>query len=172
MSTPFVGEIRMFGGNFPPREWAFCNGQFIAIAQNDTLFNLIGTTYGGDGVTTFQLPDLRSRVPVHQGQGSGLSPYVIGQVGGVESVTLQQSQIPSHTHFLQADGAPGDQTGPGGHYLAGGTTISRYIAGVPAALMSDASISSAGSSLPHSNLQPFLAVSFIIALVGVFPSRN
>jgi microcystin-dependent protein len=172
VSSPFLGEIRMFGGNFPPRSWAFCSGQLMSIAQNDALYSLIGTTYGGDGVVTFGLPDLRSRVPVHWGQGLGLSSYQPGQVGGAESITLQFPQIPSHTHGLFASSVTGNQAGPTGNTLAGGAAISRYAAGTPQVIMSDASIANAGSSQPHPNLQPFLAVSFIIALEGIFPSRN
>src|SRR5437868_3362158 len=114
MSQPFVGEIRMFGGNFAPAGWAFCNGQLLAISENDTLFNLIGTTYGGDGQNTFALPDLRGRVPVHMGQGPGLSNYIIGQNGGVETVTVTIAQIPQHTHPAMAQSEPGNQTSPTG----------------------------------------------------------
>ncbi|HEY2769717.1 MAG TPA: tail fiber protein [Solirubrobacteraceae bacterium] len=162
----------MFGGNFAPVNWAVCSGQVIAISQNDTLYSLIGTTYGGDGVNTFNLPDLRSRVPVHQGQGTGLSNYVIGQVAGVENVTLTTNQIPSHTHTISANAATGDQTSPTNTVLAGGDGVSRYVAGTPATAMSNQAVNSQGGSQPHTNLQPLLAVTFIICLYGVYPSRN
>jgi microcystin-dependent protein len=162
----------MFAGTFAPQGWAACDGQLMAIAQNDALYSLIGTTYGGDGVTTFGLPDLRSRVPLHWGQGSGLSNYVIGQAAGVESVALNINQIPNHTHTLIANPATGDQTSPSNTGLAGGDGVSRYVAGTPATAMSAQAIPSQGGSQPHTNLQPLLAVMFIICVNGIFPSRN
>jgi microcystin-dependent protein len=171
MSNPFIGEIRMFGGNFAPRGWAFCNGQLLAIAQNDALFALIGTTYGGDGQTTFALPDLRGRIPVHAGQGPGLSSYQLGQQAGTETVTLTQQQMPAHTHTAQAQSGAGNQAGPGGGVWAS-SAQNQFSANPPNAAMNAAAIGSAGGSQPHENMAPYQVVSFIIALEGIFPSRN
>lgn len=175
MATPFIAEIRMFGGTFAPRQYAFCNGQLISIAQNTALFALIGTTYGGNGTTTFGLPDLRGRVPVHQGQGPGLSNYVLGQQSGVENVTLQTSQIPAHNHTASGLAAPGNQTSPGGATWA---TISAGRNPLPlysnqgGVLMNTTAVGATGGGQPHENMKPFLAITFIIALQGIFPSRN
>jgi microcystin-dependent protein len=172
MSTPFVGEIRMFGGNFAPVGWAFCNGQLIAIAENDTLFNLIGTTYGGDGVTTFGLPDLQGRVPIHQGTGSDGTPYVIGERSGVESVTLTTNQMPIHTHPFLASTDPGTIGDPANQFLATSGQVKIYTPFPPTIPMNANSASAAGGSQPHDNMMPFLVVSFIISLFGIFPSQN
>ncbi|MEG3152022.1 tail fiber protein [Sphingomonas sp. ZT3P38] len=184
MSNPFLGEIRMFAGVFAPRGFAFCNGQTIAIAENDALYTLIGTTYGGDGVTTFGLPDLRGRVPINQGQGPGLSSYVIGQKAGTESVTLTLLQTPSHSHTLSATSANGNVAVPNNQTLPAApdaatphTTASLYVEATPNTVVQNAmdptSISpSGGGNQPHENRMPLLAFSFIIALEGVFPSRN
>jgi microcystin-dependent protein len=165
---PFVGEIRMFGGNFNPNGWAFCNGATIPISQNDVLFNLIGTTYGGDGQSTFQLPDLQGRFPIHQGTGSGLSTYVIGQKAGVETVTLTTQQIPNHTHQALCYNAGGNANSPANGEWAVGAAY--YINSAPNTNMG--SLGSTGGSQPHDNMIPFLCVTFIISLFGIFPSQN
>lgn len=171
MSQPFIGEIRMFGGNFAPRGWAFCNGQLQSIAENTTLFSLLGTTYGGDGQTTFGLPDLRGRVPIHFGQGAGLSARNMGEAGGAETVTLTVATMPAHTHLPAASTAAGTQTSPnGGVWSAAGQL--RYSSGSPAAALNPGAASLAGGGQPHENMVPFTAVSFIIAVEGIFPSRN
>ena len=172
MSEPFLGEIRMFGGNFAPLGWAFCSGQLLPISQNDALFALIGTTYGGDGQTTFGLPDLRGRAPVHQGQGPGLDNYVLGQMSGTEQETLTVSQIPGHTHFVNTTNAPATVSSPGGGYLAKTPGSPTYALAAPSVLLKAGSIGSAGGSQPHDNMMPSLGVSYIIALEGIFPSQN
>ncbi len=156
----------MFGGNFAPSGWAICDGSLLAISQYDVLFNLIGTTYGGDGQTTFALPDLRGRVPVHQGAG-----FVLGQRAGVETVTLTVSQIPTHTHPAQASSAAGSSHNPTGNIWANWTGSQYSDQGTNAA-MSAASVSSAGGSQPHDNMPPFLVINFIISLFGIFPSQT
>lgn len=171
MSEPFIGQIVGFGGNFAPRGWAFCNGQLLSIAQSTALFSILGTTYGGNGQTTFGLPDLRGRVPVHWGQGPGLSPYTLGQVSGTETVTLISTQMPVHNHALLASNEDAGAKNPTGQVLAT-TTTSAYVATPIDTTMNPASIGAAGGSQPHNNLQPYLAISFIIALEGFFPSRN
>jgi microcystin-dependent protein len=174
MASPFLGEIRMFGGNFAPRGWAFCNGQTMSIAQNTALFSLLGTTYGGNGISTFALPNLQGRVPVHWGNGAGLSPYVIGQQASQENVTLLPSQMPAHAHSLNAVTSGGNQASPTGSFPAAestGTSLN-YSSGPADTTMNPAAVASAGQSLPVPVVQPYLAVSFIIALAGIFPSRN
>lgn len=166
MSQPFIGEIRMFAGNFAPVGWAFCDGSIIPIDQNDALFNLIGTTYGGDGQTTFALPNLQSRVPVHVGPG-----FALGQSGGVESVTLTTSQIPAHSHVPQGNSNTGDQSNPSGALWANSPS-KLYIAPPPNANMDPGAIGSAGGSQPHDNMLPFLVINFILSLFGVFPSQS
>jgi microcystin-dependent protein len=173
MAQPYIGEIRLFAGNFAPAGWAFCDGQLVSISENPTLFQLIGTTYGGDGQTTFALPDLRSRVPVHMGQGSGLSNYTIGQSGGTEESTLTVSQIPSHAHAWTASTDLGSATNP----ISATTAQTRVVAiyrdiGIAAGSFAANSVQAAGGSQPHSNLQPILAISFIISLFGIFPSQT
>ncbi len=174
----YLGEIRMFGGNFAPSGWALCNGQLMSISQYSALFAIIGTYYGGNGVQTFALPDLRSRAPVHQGQGNGLSPYVMGEAAGVENVTLTQGQMPAHTHLVRAVSAAADQGVPTNTYLSTiqdpntGAYTNFYSDATPDVTMNPGALSSAGNSLPLQVIQPVLAVTFIIALVGVFPSRN
>ena len=173
MSTPFVGEIRMFGGNFAPAGWAFCDGSLIAISENDTLFTLIGTTYGGDGQQTFALPDLRGRLPIHMGQGAGLSSRVIGENGGTETVMLTVPQIPGHTHAFLGSTSPASALSPAGAVVASPTNIDLYRPGsTPDQAMASNAISPTGGSQPHDNTQPFLCISFIISLFGVFPSQN
>lgn len=171
MGSPFVGEIRVVGFNFAPVGWAMCNGQLLAISQNEVLFDLIGTTYGGDGETTFQLPDLQSRVPVHQGTGVIGTQYVIGGLAGVESVAVSAAQIPSHSHTLQAVGAVGGQSAPAQALLAGGAVQQTYSPQTPASPMAAGAVQPAGSSLAHENRQPSLALNYIISLFGIFPSQ-
>lgn len=175
MSSPFLGEITMFGGNFPIRGWAFCNGGSLSIAQNDALFALIGTTYGGDGVNTFNLPDLRSRVPVGTGAASGFQSYSLGQAGGAETVTLTTATIPSHNHLPAALPAAGNSSAPAGNVTAWAqpnSGNSRYSTGAATGLMNSAAIGIAGSSQPHENMLPFMGINYIIALEGIFPPRN
>lgn len=169
MSQPYVGEIRMFAGNFAPVGWAFCNGQLVPISENPTLFQLIGTTYGGDGQNTFALPNLQSRLPVAVGPG-----FALGQTGGAESVTLTTSQIPAHSHQFLASAATGTQKTPAGNMVAGigGGSSAAYIQAAPNVAMAPDSIGSAGASQPHDNMQPFLVLNFIISLFGVFPSQS
>jgi microcystin-dependent protein len=172
---PFLGEIKMFGGNFAPSGWAFCNGQLLSIAQNTALFSILGTQFGGDGVTTFGLPDLRGRVPVHQGAGPGLSPYVIGQLGGTEQVTLTTGQMPAHSHLVNADGNAGGKNLPTGNFpgsVSPSATEKMYSPGPASGTMNAGMIAPAGNSQPVPVIQPYECVSFIIALRGIFPSRN
>jgi len=173
MSQPFLGEIRMFAGNFAPVGWAFCQGQTLSIAENTALFSLLGTTYGGDGVNTFALPDLRGRVPVHQGQGPGLSAYIIGELAGAEAVTLISSQMPIHSHVAQGNGGTGTAHVPAGQVWAGTAAAKQFVPGASAnGTMNPQSLGAAGGSQPHDNMLPYLVVNFIIATNGVFPSRN
>jgi microcystin-dependent protein len=165
MAQPYVGEIRMFAGNFAPAGWMFCEGQLLPISEYETLFNLIGTTYGGDGQSTFALPDLRGRIPLHQGNG-----FILSETGGVETVTLTVSQIPSHMHPLLAAATNGDQVNPAGAVLANSFNVTPYINDVAGGSMNAAAISSVGGSQPHNNFQPYLCVDFIISLFGIFPS--
>lgn len=171
MSEPFVGEIRMFAGNFAPRGWAFCDGQLLAVSQNDALFSLLGTIYGGDGRTTFGLPDLRGRLPIHAGSGPGLSPRRLGGKGGAEKVTLTVNQLPSHRHNLKAStNIPSDRNANGG--VTGQTLSDTYINDSPLTNMNSSAVSKVGGSRSHTNLMPFLCIHFIIALVGIYPSRH
>ena len=165
MSSPFIGEIRMFAGNFAPQGWSFCDGSLIPISENDALFNLIGTTYGGDGQSTFALPDLRSRVPVHAGPG-----FILGQTGGEETVTLTVQQIPAHIHVPRARSTAGNQASPAGGVWAA-SSLNQYTANTPSSSMDAAALGSAGGSQPHDNMVPFLVVNFILSLFGVFPSQ-
>jgi microcystin-dependent protein len=171
MATSYVGEIRMFGGNFPPIGWAFCNGQLLSIAEYSVLFNLIGTTYGGNGTTNFALPNLQGRVPIHAGSGSG-GTHVQGQMGGEETVTLTANQIPQHTHTASANAGAGTDPGPAGNVWAGSTNNPYATASAIDTQMAPGALGPAGGSLPHDNMIPFLAVNFIISLFGVFPSQN
>jgi microcystin-dependent protein len=171
MSEPFIGEIKMFAGNFAPRNWAFCDGQLLAISQYDALFSLLGTTYGGDGRTTFGLPDLRGRLPIHMGSGPGLSTRPIGQKSGQETVSLTAAQVPAHTHQMMATEDAGETTDPSGQVLAQATD-DIYSTASPDTSMASAAISASGGSQPHDNIQPFLCIHFIIALFGIYPSRN
>jgi len=172
MSSPYIGEIRIFAGNFAPYGWSFCNGALLAISDYDALFNLIGTTYGGDGQTTFALPNLQSRIPIHAGTGGG-SSYTLGQIGGTETVTLITSQIPAHSHVPLANTA-GNSPAPANNVWAqpGNTTLTQYSNAAPSATMAANALGAAGGSQPHDNLMPFLAVNFIISLYGVYPSQS
>jgi microcystin-dependent protein len=172
MSQPFIGEIRMFAGNFPPAGWEFCNGQLLPISENDALFQLIGTTYGGDGQSTFGLPDLRGRVPMHMGTGAGGITYIQGEMAGVESVTLTTQQIPIHTHPLVADVEPATAVIPGDTVLLAESEIDLYQATSPNTNMHAGTVSPVGGSQPHDNMMPYLAISFIISLFGIFPPPN
>src|SRR5690348_16976014 len=167
MAQPYVGEIRIFAGNFAPAGWMFCAGQLLPISENETLFNLIGTTYGGDGQSTFALPDLQGRIPIHFGNG-----FVLAETGGVESVTLTTNQIPAHTHpFLGSSQTATAALAPGNVLAKAATNI--YVAGQPADTnMSANAIPSVGGSQPHTNFQPYLCISFIISLFGIFPSAT
>lgn len=172
MSEPFVGEIRMFAGSFAPRSYALCDGQLLSIAQNSALFSLFGTYYGGDGRTTFGLPDLRGRVPIHMGSGPGLTPRLIGQKAGTENVTLGAANLPAHGHPLQASGTPATESRPAGNVLAADTPVDVYQTTGATAQTSTSSTTSAGAGDAHANLQPFLCIHYIVALFGIFPSRN
>lgn len=165
MSDPYLGEIRMFGGNFAPRGWNFCEGQLLDIGENQALFTLIGTTYGGDGVTTFGLPDLRGRVPAHQGSG-----WNAGQQLGVETVTLSSDEIPPHTHMLLSTNQLADSPGPGNNVPAS-TNSDAYTSSPGPVAASALAITSTGGSGSHENMQPYLAVSFIIAVEGIYPTQ-
>lgn len=169
MSSPYLGMIIMFGGNFAIRSWAFCNGQLLSIAQNTALFSLLGTTYGGNGQTTFGLPNLQGRVPMHWGSGAGLTPRVLGESAGVENVTLITNQIPAHNHTLNAKDTAAGDTLPNNNVFSEGAT---YVAGPPNAVMNPAAIGLTGGNQPHTNVQPFQCVTFLIALQGIFPSRS
>jgi microcystin-dependent protein len=171
MGTPYVGEIRIFAGNFAPAGWAFCDGSLIPISENETMFNLIGTTYGGDGTNTFALPDLRSRVPVHMGTGAGQS-YVIAQSAGVEQITLTTQQIPAHNHPPTCNSGAGNQADPTAGVWAQQATVVPYANAAPTLLMAANAIGLTGGSQPHDNMVPFLVINFIISLFGIFPSQT
>ena len=174
MSEPFIAEIRIFAGNFAPRGWAFCNGQLLPVAQNTALFSLIGTTYGGDGRTTTALPNLQGRAPMHPGSGPGLTSRRLGHRGGVETVTLTQDQMPNHDHTLQAALSQGGVSTPAGNTLSRSTGDLVYQSDTTSntANMAVQAISATGGGQAHNNMQPFLAMNFIIALVGLYPSRS
>ena len=182
MSDAFVGEIRIFGFNFPPRGWAQCNGQLLAISQNTALFSLLGTQFGGDGRVTFGLPDLRDSAPLHQGQGTGLSPYSVGDQTGSGIVTLQTSELPAHSHGMVADSAAATSTGAAGNMPALGghvpitgppaLAVSSYTNVAPDTSTSMASLAGGGGGQPHNNLMPYLVLNYCIALQGIFPSRQ
>lgn len=176
MSEPFVAEIRIFAGNFAPRGWAFCNGQLLPVSQNTALFSLIGTTYGGDGRTTTALPNLEGRAPMHPGRGPGLTARRLGQMGGAEMVTLSEAQMPNHNHTLRAANVPfGTVQVPAGDRALNRASANVYQTNTASNMVdmnTDALPIDVGGSLPHNNLQPFLTMSFIIALVGLYPSRS
>jgi microcystin-dependent protein len=165
MAQPYVGEVRMFAGNFAPVGWMFCEGQLLPISENETLFNLIGTTYGGDGESTFALPDLRGRVPLHQGNG-----FILAETGGAEEITLTIGQIPAHSHPLLGSTVNGAQPAPEGNVLASSTVITPYAPETVTVAMAQAAVGSVGGSQPHTNFQPYLCINFIISLFGIFPS--
>ncbi len=171
MSEPYVGEIRMVGFSFAPQGWAFCDGSLLSIASNEVLFNLIGTTYGGDGVSTFALPDLRGRIPFHQGTGQSLPPLVIGQASGSEAVTLITSQLPAHTHTLAANSSAGTGSSPKDSYWAA-STLAEYATEAVSHTMAPAAVSLIGGGLPHDNMPPFVTINFVISLFGIYPSQN
>ena len=172
MSEPFVGEIRMFAGNFAPRGWAFCDGQLLAVSQNDALFSLLGTIYGGDGRTTFGLPDLRGRIPIHAGHGPGLSERRLGAKGGAEKVTLTVNQLPSHSHPAQASSGVAQNTAPMGAGL-GSPSADIYRSNPTTTVkMGSTFLANTGGSRSHTNEMPYLCIHFIIALVGIYPSRQ
>lgn len=170
MAQPYVGEIRMFAGNFAPVGWAYCDGQLVPISENETLFQLIGTTYGGDGEETFALPNLQSRVPLHMGTGPDGVTYPLSQMAGTEAETLTVQQIPVHTHALLATSSPGAQSGPAGQVLARDAGTDLYGSDSPYVNMAAQAIGPAGGSQPHENAQPFLCINYIISLFGIFPS--
>ena len=167
MAQPYVGEIRMFAGNFAPAGWMFCEGQLLSISEYEALFALIGATYGGDGQSTFGLPDLRGRIPIHPS-----NIFVLAETGGSEEITLTVNQIPAHSHALQAVAEPGRSPNPQGNLLAKSTTFDAYINDTPSAQMNSQAISQTGGSQPHNNFQPYLCIDFIISLYGIFPSRH
>jgi microcystin-dependent protein len=180
MSSPFVAEIRIFACNFAPRGWAFCNGQLLPISQNTALFSLLGTFYGGDGKSTFALPDLEGSVPISQGQGAGLSDYFLGQSGGSEAVTLIQTEMPGHSHSVNVTTSAGNVTSASASQLAKGltggiqnpTNAKYYSTAAPNTFLNPMSaLTITGSSFPHNNLMPYLVLNFCIALQGVFPPR-
>jgi len=165
MAQPYVGEIRMFAGNFAPAGWMFCEGQLLPISENETLFQLIGTTYGGDGESTFALPDLRGRIPIHQGNG-----FILAETGGAEEITLTVNQIPAHSHPLLATTNAATTPNPGSALLATGVISELYWGDPPEANGAAQAVASVGGSQPHTNFQPYLCVDFIISLFGIFPS--
>ena len=169
MSEPFIAEIRIFAGNFAPRGWAFCNGQLLPISQNTALFSLIGTTYGGDGRTTTGLPDLEGRAPMHAGHGPGLTNRRLGEKVGAESVVLDEEQMPSHTHQLVGTEEDIDASSPVDNYLGVGNDLYSTSDG---ATLAGSSLPNTGGSQAHNNMQPYLALNFIIALQGIYPSRS
>jgi microcystin-dependent protein len=172
MADPFVAEIRIFPFNFAPKGWAFCDGQLLPLSQNTALFSLLGTTYGGDGKSNFALPDMQGNVPMHPGQGPGLSLHDLGETGGSETVTLLESKMPSHSHSWTASKGDGIDTNAANELFAKGIGIGMYAA--PGALvnLADSAITPAGGDQPHNNMQPYLTLNFCIALQGVFPPRT
>jgi microcystin-dependent protein len=171
MAEPFLAEIKMFGSNFAPRGYAFCNGQILSIAQNTALFSLLGTTFGGNGQTTFALPNMQSRVPVHWGQGPGLPNRTLGEQGGEENHTLINSEMPAHNHLVNATNATATAVTPGGNLVA--VSSKAYMStNVGNTVLNASTVSAAGGNQPHMNMQPYLGLTFIIALAGIYPSRT
>jgi microcystin-dependent protein len=176
----YIGTILMVGFNFAPTGWALCNGQLLPISQNAALFSLLGTYYGGDGVSNFALPNLQGRVPIHQGQGAGLSPYVIGQSGGVENVTLLAAQVAAHNHLININNTPGASADPTNNIQAEAasgdprnpTLMSQFTNAASTGTMAANAVSMAGGNQPHTNIQPYLTINFIIALTGLYPPRS
>jgi microcystin-dependent protein len=171
MAQPYVGEIRMFAGNFAPAGWLFCEGQLLPISENEVLFQLIGTTYGGDGESTFSLPDLQGRIPIHQGTSAGVT-YTVGEKGGAEEITLTVQQIPTHNHGFVATSNLADVPSPANAILGISSTTNVFFNDPPSALMAVNGVSGNGGSQPHTNFQPYLCVNFIISLFGIFPSQS
>jgi len=167
MAQPYVGEIRMFAGNYAPAGWRFCEGQLLPISENETLFNLIGTTYGGDGQNTFALPDLRGRLPLHQGNG-----FILAETGGAEEITLTVNQIAAHSHPMLASADSANTLNPGSNVVGSTLTATPYFASPPANPLAPQAISPVGGSQPHTNFQPYLCIDFIISLFGIFPSQT
>jgi len=167
MAQPYVGEIRMFAGNFAPAGWMFCEGQLLPISENETLFNLIGTTYGGDGQSTFTLPDLRGRLPLHFGNG-----FTLAETGGAEQITLTVNQIPAHSHPMIASTSPGTQNAPNNNLTAASPSVTLYTGDVTDNNLSPNAVGTVGGSQPHNNFQPYLCIDFIISLFGIFPPPN
>ena len=173
MGEPFVGEIRMFGGNFAPVGWMLCQGQSLPISEYDTLFNLIGTTYGGDGQSTFNLPNLASRTPVHMGTNSGTgTTYTLGEIAGVEQVTLTAAQTPTHTHPMFASTNTASAQTPTSNVIGKSTAVDLFINAVPSTALNAQAVTAIGGSQPHENMQPYLCISYIISLFGIFPTQN
>jgi microcystin-dependent protein len=173
MQTPFLGNVILFGGNFAPVGWALCDGSLLDISQNSALFSLLGTTYGGDGVNTFGVPDLRGRIPVHQGQGGGLSNYVMGQTGGTEAVSLIAPMMPLHSHPVFCNSGAATTTDPTGGFLAAQTSLNEYVPGASAnAVMRANAVGNSPGGLPHNNIMPSLALNYIIATEGIYPPQN
>ncbi len=172
MAQPYVGEIRMFAGNFAPAGWMFCEGQLLPISENETLFQLIGTSFGGDGQSTFALPDLRGRLPIHFGTGPSLSTFTLAETGGAEEITLTVNQIPAHSHGFGANDSAGGGTTPAGSVLARNASVDGYTTDISGGLaaLSSTVISPTGGSQPHTNFAPYLCIDFIISLFGIFPS--
>ncbi len=169
---PYIGQIMMFGGNFAPRGWALCNGQLLSIAQNTALFSILGTTYGGNGQTTFGLPDLRGRAPIHWGQGPGLTNRALGESGGEETVTLSAAQMPAHSHVAHAASGGGSTASPQNAVWAASTARDNIYATAANTTLSPSAIGPAGGGQPHDNMPPYQAVSYIIALEGIYPPRD
>jgi microcystin-dependent protein len=172
---PFVAEIRIFPFNFAPKGWAFCDGQILPLSQNTALFSLLGTTYGGDGKSNFALPNMQGNAPMHPGQGPGLSLHDLGETGGSETVSLLESEIPSHSHSLMCLAAPANRTAPGGNSFAKASGTAPYVTGSPTPSLvnfSDNAVAPAGGDQPHNNMQPYLTLNFCIALQGVYPPRT
>lgn len=167
MGTPYIGEIRMFGGNFAPAGWALCQGQLMPISENDTLFNLIGTTYGGDGQSTFALPSLGGRIPVHQGPN-----FTMGQASGTETVTLTTQQMPTHNHSFIASTATATNPSPNGNIMAASPTISSYVIDIAGPQLVQTAVQGVGGNQPHDNMMPYLTINYIISLYGIYPTQT